>query len=178
MLLAFLSGKHNYRLSAHLILVNSKVSVERQTRCCHCCGRIIKFQITCCTQPPMTTPHFALITSVKLRTPRGGSSLRHFISECSNTRFSGRPVGLKTYTFNWFLYREDMCFLKADRILYQKRDKRSGRDAHRIEFNLSSHEALDDCRWHGQIVNKISGESLVVSEKTPQDDWLSWKTKI
>lgn len=44
---------------------------------------------------------------------------------------------------------------------------------HRIEFNLGSHETLDDSRWYGQIVKKVSGESLIVSKNTLQDDWLS-----
>lgn len=64
--LSLLSEKHNYRLSAHLILVNTTASIERQTRCCHRCGRIIQFQITCSAQPGVTTLQFALITPVRL----------------------------------------------------------------------------------------------------------------
>lgn len=50
-------------------------------------------------------------------------------------------------------------------------------DTHWVEFNCSTHEALDYCWWHRQILFQMSGESLIVSENTPQDHWLSLNIK-
>lgn len=94
-----------------MIRVNTPVSIKRQTRCCHCRGRIFQFQITCCAQPPVITPQFALIMLVRLwDTQRRhlARTLYHQMFKCKIVRREG------------FLYIGE-----SFGILHQKYDKQS-----------------------------------------------------
>lgn len=63
-------------------------------------------------------------------------------------------------------------------ILSFKKEKKKHKwsDTYWIELNLCIHEAFYDSWWHWQTF-QMCGESFIVSENTPQDDWSSLKMK-